>query len=170
MAEDIFDVVDDFDRVVGQASRKEVHAMKWLHRAVHIFVFNRKGELFLQKRSLNKDSHPGKWDSSCSGHVDSGEDYRAAAARELKEELGLEIPRARLESLEYIRASPATDQEFVEVFKVSHEGPFQLNLEEISEGRFLKPDALKSAVAQKPDEFATAFKTILSRLSAKGLW
>jgi hypothetical protein len=47
------------------------------HRAVHILVFNARGQVFLQKRSLKKDLHPGVWDSSTSGHLDTGEDYDA---------------------------------------------------------------------------------------------
>jgi 16S rRNA (adenine1518-N6/adenine1519-N6)-dimethyltransferase len=61
---EIFDVVDEADRVTGQASRHEVHTRKLRHRAVHIFVFNERGALFLQKRSRWKDMHPGRWDSS----------------------------------------------------------------------------------------------------------
>ena len=96
--DELFDVVDENDEVVAQASRAEVHREEKLHRAVHVFLFNRSGELFLQQRSLLKDSHPGKWDSSASGHLDSGEDYAAAAERELAEELMVR-PASPLESI-----------------------------------------------------------------------
>ena len=72
--DEYFDVVDVQDRVVSQAPRREVHAQGWLHRAVHVLVFNRAGLVFLQKRSMTKDMSPGLWDSSCSGHLDAGED------------------------------------------------------------------------------------------------
>ena len=75
MAEEIFDVVNERDEVVDQKPRAEVHRLGLLHRAVHILVFNSAGQVFLQKRSMSKDTHPGTWDSSTSGHVDSGEDY-----------------------------------------------------------------------------------------------
>jgi len=78
MTEEIFDVVNERDEVVGQAPRREVHARSLKHRAVHILVFNARGQVFLQKRSLKKDLHPGVWDSSTSGHLDTGEDYDAA--------------------------------------------------------------------------------------------
>ena len=84
-----FDVVDENDRVVSHASRHEVHRAKLRHRAVHVFVFNGAGELFLQKRSRWKDTHPGKWDSSAAGHVNSGDNYAATAPREMAEELGV---------------------------------------------------------------------------------
>ena len=91
-ATDIFDVVDRSDNVLRQESRAVVHREKLLHRAIHVFVFNKAGQLYLQRRSMAKDTAPGKWVSSCSGHVDSGEDYDKAAGRELIEEIGLHNP------------------------------------------------------------------------------
>ena len=89
---DIFDVVDMSDRVLRQEPRSVVHREKLLHRAIHVFVFNKAGQLYLQRRSMAKDTAPGKWMSSCSGHVDTGEDYDEATRRELIEELGLRHP------------------------------------------------------------------------------
>src|SRR5476649_207864 len=89
MSEEIFDIVNERDEVVGQNTRREVHARGFLHRAVHVLVFNARGEVFLQKRSMKKEGEPGLWDSSSSGHVDSGEDYDTCATRELREEIGL---------------------------------------------------------------------------------
>ena len=83
VSEDLFDVVDENDEVIRVEKRSVVHRERLMHRAVHVFVFNRAGQLFLQRRSMTKDSAPGKWVSSCSGHVDSGEDYDVAAPREL---------------------------------------------------------------------------------------
>ena len=94
MPEEIFDVVNERDEVVGQNTRREVHRLGLKHRAVHVLVFNSRGETFLQKRSMTKDREPGKWDSSSSGHVDSGEDYDACAVRELREEIGLTVAQA----------------------------------------------------------------------------
>ncbi len=75
MNEEIFDVVDENNCVIKQLPRSEVHSLGLRHRSVHLLVFNSKGELFLQKRSMKKDCSPGTWDSSVSGHLDSGEDY-----------------------------------------------------------------------------------------------
>src|SRR5277367_4925116 len=91
MSEEIFDIVNERDEVVGQNTRREVHARGLWHRAVHVLVFNARGEVFLQKRSMRKDIAAGKWDSSSSGHLDSGEDYDACAVREVREELGLDL-------------------------------------------------------------------------------
>src|SRR5213078_1337255 len=91
MAEDIFDVVNERDEVVGSKPRSEVHRHGLKHRAVHVLVFNSRGEIFLQKRSMHKDTFPGVWDSSSSGHLDSGEDYDTCALREVAEELGVKL-------------------------------------------------------------------------------
>ena len=60
MSEEIFDVVNERDEVVGQNPRREVHALGLRHRAVHVLVFNARGEIFLQKRSLKKDIAAGQ--------------------------------------------------------------------------------------------------------------
>ncbi|MEY2408080.1 MAG: hypothetical protein QOF48_750, partial [Verrucomicrobiota bacterium] len=94
VSDEIFDVVNERDEVVGRAPRREVHQNGLRHRAVHVLVFNSRGEVFLQKRSMTKDTFPGAWDSSASGHLDCGEDYDACAIRELREELGVVLATA----------------------------------------------------------------------------
>ncbi len=87
--DELFDVCDINDRVIGQARRADVHARNLLHRAVHVWVFRADGRLVVQRRSASKDQFPNGLTSSASGHLDSGEDYLTAAIRELGEELGL---------------------------------------------------------------------------------
>ena len=125
MVEDIFDVVNERDEVIGRAPRKEVHAKGLMHRAVHVLVLNARGEVFLQKRSMKKDRQPGKWDSSAAGHVDSGETYDVCAVRELQEEIGWKSSTP-LERLFKLPASEQTDQEHVWIYRCNGEGPFTL--------------------------------------------
>lgn len=165
--EEFFDVVDRGDVVVGRATRKEVHARGLLHRAVHILVFNGDGELFLQKRSKTKDTAPGAWDSSASGHVDSGEDYDACAVRELREEIGLALdgPPARWLRLE---ACAETGNEFVWVYKVCAEGPFNLHPDEIETGAWYRPGEISRLLRESPAGFARSFRLIWRSLAARG--
>src|SRR5688500_2847599 len=93
-ADEWFDVVNERDEVIGRGLRREVHARGLWHRAVHVLVFDAAGRVFLQKRSMLKDLSAGLWDSSCSGHLDSGEDYDVAAVRELAEEIGIDVSEA----------------------------------------------------------------------------
>jgi isopentenyldiphosphate isomerase len=169
MAEDIFDIVNERDEVIGRALRNEVHARGLLHRAVHVLVFNSCGEIFLQKRSTKKDRQPGVWDSSCSGHVDSGEDYDETAVRELGEEIGLHLA-APPQRLFKIDACEETDAEFVWVYRCENEGPFKLHPDEIEAGDWFAPERVSKWVEEKPQDFAMAFvfiwKKFLTRIEA----
>ena len=123
--EEMFCVVDSHDCVIGAKSREYVHVNNLRHRAIHVLIFNLRGEIFLQRRSIWKDMHPGRWDSSTSGHVAPGESYEQAAHRELCEEIGIDC---QLESVGKLPCSAATGWEFVAVFRCRHEGPFFLLL------------------------------------------
>lgn len=165
MADEIFDVVNERDEVIGQAPRQEVHARGLWHRAVHVLVFNARGEVFLQKRSQLKDTAKGKWDSSSSGHVDAGEDYDTCAVRELREEIGLHAARPPQRVFK-IDACPETGWEFCWTYRYESEGPFTLNPEEIETGGWYAPAEVTRWVAEKPKEFARAFVLIWQRLQA----
>ena len=164
MREELFDVVNERDEVIGRRSRREVHRLGLMHRAVHVLVFNAAGQVFLQKRSRQKDRQPGLWDSSASGHVDAGEDYDACAVRELREEIGLQLkePPDRLFKL---AASAETDHEHVWVYRCQAEGPFRLDPEEIERGGWFGPEELTRWMAERQQDFASALLVIWKRLS-----
>lgn len=160
-----FDVVDDQDRPLRIASRGEVHAQGWLHRAVHIFVFNEAGELFLQRRSRWKDVHPLCWDSSAAGHVNAGQEYDPTAARELEEELGVEAP---VEQIGAIAACVETGWEFVRLYRARHEGPFHLAPAEIETGGWFTRAQIERWIAARPQDFATGFLKCWDLLAQTG--
>jgi isopentenyl-diphosphate delta-isomerase len=159
LSDELFDIVNDRDEVVGRAPRREVHARGLWHRAVHVLVFNAAGQVFLQKRSLLKDTAAGLWDSSCSGHVDAGEDYDHAAQRELGEEIGLALSRPPARWFR-IEACAETSWEFVWVYRLAHEGPFILAPSEIERGEWFAPAELTRLVEGKPGDFASSFRLI----------
>ncbi len=167
MNEELFDVVNEHDQVVDRRSRREVHRLGLRHRAVHVLVFNHRGEIFLQQRSIKKDRQPGLWDSSASGHLDSGEDYDACAQRELREELGLDPPPP-LERLFKLPAGPETDQEFVWVYRCRCDGPFRLDPDEIECGDWFAPETLDRWLAERPQDFASALRVIWKRIRDTG--
>ena len=162
MSEEIFDVVDERDEVVGQAPRNDVHRRGLKHRAVHVLVFNSQGELFLQKRSLMKDCFPGTWDSSASGHLDQGEDYDACALREVREELGVTLAGVP-DRLFKVAACAETGEEFVWVYECRHEGPFDLHPEEIETGGWFTREAITAWMRERPEEFASGLVLIWQR-------
>ena len=164
--EEIFEVVDDRDEVQGRLPRSEVHRRGLKHRAVHILVFNRAGQLFLQRRSLTKDCFPGVWDSSAAGHLNVGESYDAAAVRELAEELGWhsDLPLERLFKLDAVEA---TGQEFVWVYRCQADGPFALHPEEIAGGDWFEPGMVTAWVTERPGDFAPSFPLIWGELARR---
>jgi isopentenyl-diphosphate delta-isomerase type 1 len=160
--EEIFDVVNERDEVIGRNTRAEVHRLDLCHRAVHVLVFNRRGEIFLQKRSMKKDRFPGAWDSSAAGHLDCGEDYDACAVRELREELGFTAAEP-LRRLFKLSATPETGMEHVWVYRCEAEGPFTLHPEEIERGEWVTPKHLTKWIEERPQDFASALIVIWKR-------
>ena len=159
---EFFDIVDENNCVIRRATRHEAHTQKLLHRAIHVFVFNKAGELFLQKRSRWKDAHPSRWDSSAAGHVNSGDDYDSTAAREVGEELGVEAP---VTFVAKIPASEMTGHEFVQLYRAEHDGPFSLCRAEIECGGFFPLDVISKWITARPQDFATGFLECFLRFS-----
>ena len=154
MSEEIFDVVDDQDRVIGQAARSVVHAGKLLHRAVHIFVFNTRGDLLLQMRSAGKDEYPLCYTSSASGHLGAGESYETAAPRELHEELGLSAP---LEWLAKFPAGPETAHEHTVLFGTTSDSPLTIDTGEIAHVEFRSVAEIEAMILADPGKFSPPF-------------
>ncbi|HVF70218.1 MAG TPA: 16S rRNA (adenine(1518)-N(6)/adenine(1519)-N(6))-dimethyltransferase RsmA [Chthoniobacterales bacterium] len=149
-----FPVVDENDQVIRIVPRSEVHGNNLRHRAVHLFVFNRAGELFLQKRARCKDQHPLVWDSSAAGHVEEGEEYDETASRELQEELGVAAPLKRIVKLP---CSSRTGWEFIWLYRAEHDGPFQLARNEIEHGEFFPVEIVERWIKARPADFAPGF-------------
>jgi isopentenyl-diphosphate Delta-isomerase len=169
MREEWFDVVDENDCVIGRELRADVHRRGLRHRAVHILVWDDSGRVFLQKRSLRKDTAPGAWDSSASGHLDSGETYEACAPRELQEELGWTAP-APLERILKLDACAELGQEFVHVFRTRWDGrAFVLNSEEIDTGAWFAPGEVDARITNEPNAFARSFRYLWAELRRRNL-
>lgn len=166
----MFDVVDDQDRVIGRAPRHEVHARGLKHRAVHVLVFNRRGELFVQKRSATKDTFPLCYDSSASGHLNSGEEYDTGAARELREELGLAIPADLLRKHFKLNACRETGWEFVWVYSLETDREPTIDPEEIVEGAFWPLDEVRRFIADHPQQCAPSFCRVFLEFESRGPW
>ncbi|MDR2463389.1 MAG: 16S rRNA (adenine(1518)-N(6)/adenine(1519)-N(6))-dimethyltransferase RsmA [Verrucomicrobiales bacterium] len=163
--EEIFDIVNERDEVIGSAPRSEVHAMGHRHRAAHILVYRDDGALLIQLRSPAKDRHPNTWDSSAAGHVDSGETYEAAAARELREELGVTV--SELKEIACLRACEETGREFVKVYETRHNGPFHPQSAEVAGLRWIRIPELEQWMREKPRDFAPALPYLWKKLNGK---
>ncbi len=155
MAEELFDIVNEADEVIGSAPRSVVHARGLLHRAVHIWIYHPDGRLLLQLRTPTKDRHPNTWDSSASGHVDAGEDYLTAARRETVEELGID-PLPELEEICYVSACEPTGQEFIKLYRATYDGPLTPCPKEIAQLQWIEVEKLADWMKNTPQDFAPA--------------
>lgn len=159
MNDELLYEVDADDRPIGPRARGELHRLGLRHRSVHILLFNGREELFLQKRSMDKDINPGLWDTSAAGHVDFGESYDQCAVRELGEELGIADP-PDLRLLFKLPASEHTGWEFVQVYRLVHDGPLVLNAAEIDEGRWFPSDRMDTWIASGGAGLTGSFRMI----------
>jgi isopentenyl-diphosphate delta-isomerase type 1 len=129
---EMLDTVDDNDNVIEPRTRGEVHRLKLMHRSVHVLVFDSGNRLLLQKRSMLKDECPGMWDSSCAGHVESGQSYDETAPRELEEELGF-IATSPLQPLFKMQPTDQNGREFAMIYQTVFDGPFVVAEDEVDE-------------------------------------
>ncbi len=156
--EEIFDVCDAEDHVIGQAPRSFVHANQLLHRAAHVFVFNSRQELLVQVRSATKDEFPLCYTSSASGHLSTGEDYLESAQRELEEEIGISAP---LVFLAKFPASPELAYEHTVLYRASSDTPPCPDPGEVAEIRkFTLPDLMRH-LQEQPEKFSSPFQVLL---------
>jgi isopentenyldiphosphate isomerase len=145
MADEMLTLVTDEDEVLGPIARKLVHGNPSLiHRSVHVLVVGPDGRLLLQKRSLSKDTQPGKWDTSVGGHVGYGQSYAEAARREASEELGLDLEGPVF--LYPSRIRNPIESENIHTFLQVSAGPFRAEPGEIDELRFWTRGEIDSAL------------------------
>lgn len=164
--EEIFPLVDEEGKIIGQAPRSKCHdGSKLLHPVVHLHIFNSAGELYLQKRSATKDVQPNRWDSSVAGHIDLNETPEFAVLREANEELGLKD----IQPLFIIKYIIETDREreLSYCFYTIYNGDFKLNEEELADGRFWRIDEIQSHLNK--DVFTINFELDFNRFLNNGI-
>lgn len=159
-SDEIVSIVDREDNVIDEVPRHVMRSQSLRHRVTYIFVFDTSGRLFVQKRTLTKDLYPGYFDLAAGGVVCAGENYEESAAREAGEELG--IHDRPLEPRFKFYFEQDDNKCWGMVFSCTHDGPFQLQAEEVQSGEFVEIDKVLSGdiVPVTPDTLAVLQKLL----------
>ena len=147
--EEIFPLVDEAGNIIGSATRQECHSGSMLlHPVVHLHIFRSGGYIFLQRRSLNKDIQPGRWDTAVGGHIDLGENVDMALRREAREELGIELSAPK-PLLTYPFRSQI-EYELINAFYITADDNFAPTIDpvEIDEARFWSIAEVDAAIGK----------------------
>lgn len=146
--DELVTIVDERNRVVGAAPRREMRAGNLPHRATYILVFNSRGELYVQKRTERKDVFPGYYDVAAGGVILAEESYEEGAVRELEEELGIrDVPLTRLFDFSYKDESVKI---WGAAFSCLYDGEVVLQQEEVESGAFLVVDEVFRLAETEP--------------------
>ncbi|WP_051920427.1 NUDIX hydrolase [Thermodesulfobacterium hydrogeniphilum] len=152
---ELLEAVDENCNPITILNREEIHNKGYFHKTVHIFLFNKNREIYLQKKSQIVEENPGLWTSSASGHVLVGESFLITAQRELKEELSIKV---KLEEVFKINPTESPTRECIALFvgytnKIPKPNPL-----EIEEGRFFLVEEVDKLIQTSPEIFSPSFK------------
>jgi isopentenyl-diphosphate Delta-isomerase len=159
-------LVNELDEAIGSMEKMEAHEKALLHRAFSVFLFNKHGEMLLQKRAATKYHSPSLWTNACCSHPMPGEATEQAALRRLEEELGFTTTVQKAFHFTYKAEfdNGLTEHEFDHVFIGEYEGAMQLNVEEVSEVCYKSIAVIKDEIAHDAGSYTEWFKIALPLL------
>jgi isopentenyl-diphosphate delta-isomerase len=163
MQQEYLDIVNDLDEVTGNAPREQIYEKLHKHRIVHVLIFNTKGEMALQMRSATKSYCPSHWSTAVGGHVQAGEEYEAAARREMLEEAGLQDLDLSL-AFKDIYTDPVRPdfKKFLATFTVTTDQQFVITEDEVESIKFFPMSEIKE-MRVKGERFHPELAFILDR-------
>jgi isopentenyldiphosphate isomerase len=164
-AEEILDVVDEDDRVVGQLPRAEVYARRLIHRCVFVLVRDGAGRVFVHRRTDGKLTYPGAYDMFVGGVVGAGESYDAAAVRETAEELGVSTVDSPRFLFRFRYRDASYGSWWSAVYELRHDGPVHPQESEIAWHDWVgeaELDRMRATLPWTPDS-AEAYELLLAR-------
>lgn len=166
MQEEQLILVNENDEPIGVCAKLEAHQKALLHRAFSIFIFDSKGQMLLQQRSLQKYHGGGLWTNACCSHPHPHEETLAAAQRRLYEELGFETPLEKIFQFTYKAAveNDLTEHELDHVFAGEHNGEIVAAPEEVNDYCYQSMAEIEEAIALQPEKFTTWFRIAFPRV------
>jgi len=148
-------IVDKDDNITGYEEKMKVHQKGYLHRAFSIFVVNKKGQLMLQKRAVEKYHSGGLWANTCCSHPLKGEDLEVTVHNRLGEEMGFDCELKPIFKFIY-RAE--LDNNFVEyeldqVYIGFYEKDPKPNAAEVCDWKWVDIESLKIDLKESPENY-----------------
>lgn len=152
-------LVNEGDEIKGAAGKMEAHEKGLLHRAFSVFIFNRKGEMLLQQRAMNKYHSGGLWTNACCSHPGPGEETEAAAIRRLKEEMGFETKLEKIFDFVY-RAefeNGLIEHEFDHVFVGEYDDIIRYSQDEVMDWTYVNMQDISDTLKRSPFRYTAWF-------------
>ena len=153
---------------IGIAEKLEAHKKGLLHRAFSVFIYNRQGEMLLQKRASSKYHFAGLWSNACCSHPRPGEKILSAAVRRLTEELNIQAALESKGAITYKlldEKSGLTEHEYDLIFSGEFNGEFNFNENEIEEVKWISVSKLKREMNKEPEKFTPWFLQIMKEIN-----
>ncbi len=160
MQEEMFEILNGKNQVVGLKPRSVVHSEGLKHRGIYIIILDKKGNLFIQQRAKNKDLMPSRWDISAAEHLKAGENYEDAAVRGAEEELGIKVRNIKLlGEIKFYFEYPGgeIDDELNAVFVAEFSVKMHFKDKEVQQGKFIELKRLLKEMNEKPGKFTPWF-------------
>jgi isopentenyl-diphosphate delta-isomerase len=159
-------LVSEKDEPIGIMNKLEAHQKGLLHRAFSVFLFNSKGELLLQQRSLFKYHSPGLWSNTCCSHPRPGENSLHAASRRLKEEMSIEAHLVPKTIFTYYSKfdNGLIEHEVDHVFTGIYDKDPIINPEEVNDFSWKSMSDIHEEIKAHPEKFTSWFKIALERI------
>ena len=157
-------IVNKKGKEIGKVEKLRAHQEGRLHRAFSVFIFNKKGELLLQKRAQGKYHSGGLWSNTCCSHPQPGLDIKNEAEKRLKEEMGIKTGLREVFSFIYkARVGKLIEYEFDHVFFGRFDGQPQIDKEEVEDWRWVSLDKLEKDIRKNPKRYTFWLKKIIKK-------
>lgn len=151
-------IVNTNGTIIGKDTRKNAHAKGLLHPTVKVLLFNSSRKILIQRRSSKKNILPLYWDISVAEHLKSGENYKDAATRGLKEELSLKtsvklLRGKHIQKSEHEMKNLLKEYELTVLYGAIHDGKIISNPKEVKESLFVSLSKLAILTRSKRTQF-----------------
>tara|TARA_B100001057_G_scaffold73127_1_gene67440 strand:+ start:1931 stop:2458 length:528 start_codon:yes stop_codon:yes gene_type:complete len=158
-------LVNSSDQKIGLMPKLEAHIRGVLHRAFSVLIFNKKGELLIQQRALNKYHTPGLWSNTCCSHQIDGETNIEAGKRRLFEEMGFEVELFNFDSFIYNAyfENGLIEHEFDHILVGVFDGTPLINKNEVNDYKWISFDKLQKEIYSSPQNYTVWFRIIFEK-------